>query len=649
MAVWSERDPIFGKPFIDVDEWRDAPVRHRYLHGGFAESGTRFSMYLPEAGYQGRLIQHLSGGAAGSEKMCVGSGYIATVFATGAFLVESNQGWIGDGSPADPEFTRLPDDLTILGYRANVQVARYAAKVAKRMLGSAPRYRYLFGTSGGGNRTVNTLEYAAGAYHGGVAFGIVDEFQGRHAWSVWAEAEVVLRDIVDDLVDAADAGRGDPFEAVRTDEQRRALASLYRAGFPRGDEIMLSTLVGLGRSWMSLQADPGYIKDFWSNPLYAGPSLARAGRRIDVDAVVAETVSVAQLRQLKLGRRWLENPLLGPPQPGQVAALRLKSGSPLDHLRDCLVKVNSGPRLGIEGYVVEVIGDLLLLQPPYHAAGVIAPDDKVVISNAVVLAWHHYHRHATDPSHPPMGEDAIDGRPIWHQRPEPGRRPLFGLPYQGAFGGKMIMLQHLKDHLAWPQFADAYAHLLDRVSGPQGRKNFRLWWIDDAEHGPAAPESTRLINFNGVFGQSMLDLIAWVEEGTEPSPTTAYTTNAANWIVQAPSATARRGIQPVVAIAGSDSPLAAAVGRPLTLRGSVEVPPGAGRVVEVKWDFDGSGQWPVRHAVRSARNPLAVETTHTFPKRGTFFVTLKATSLRAGSRSDLHGIEALARARVVVS
>src|SRR5258706_15611180 len=28
-------DPQFTKPFIDVDEWRDGPVHHRYVHGGF--------------------------------------------------------------------------------------------------------------------------------------------------------------------------------------------------------------------------------------------------------------------------------------------------------------------------------------------------------------------------------------------------------------------------------------------------------------------------------------------------------------------------------------------------------------------------------------------------------------------------------------
>ena len=53
-------DPLFTQPAIDVDEWRDKPVRHRYIHGGFKGTDTLFSMYLPPKElYQGRFFQHL--------------------------------------------------------------------------------------------------------------------------------------------------------------------------------------------------------------------------------------------------------------------------------------------------------------------------------------------------------------------------------------------------------------------------------------------------------------------------------------------------------------------------------------------------------------------------------------------------------------
>src|SRR5262249_8085777 len=54
-------DADFREPFVDVDEWRDAPVRHRYVHGAFAGTETRFSIYLPPADqYDGRFFQHIT-------------------------------------------------------------------------------------------------------------------------------------------------------------------------------------------------------------------------------------------------------------------------------------------------------------------------------------------------------------------------------------------------------------------------------------------------------------------------------------------------------------------------------------------------------------------------------------------------------------
>ena len=40
-------DPLYDKPYVDIDEWRDEPVRHRYVHGGFQGTDLRFSIYFP--------------------------------------------------------------------------------------------------------------------------------------------------------------------------------------------------------------------------------------------------------------------------------------------------------------------------------------------------------------------------------------------------------------------------------------------------------------------------------------------------------------------------------------------------------------------------------------------------------------------------
>src|SRR3546814_6473440 len=39
-------DSYFGRPFIDADEMRDDPLPHRYIHGGFENTDTRFAIYF---------------------------------------------------------------------------------------------------------------------------------------------------------------------------------------------------------------------------------------------------------------------------------------------------------------------------------------------------------------------------------------------------------------------------------------------------------------------------------------------------------------------------------------------------------------------------------------------------------------------------
>jgi hypothetical protein len=55
-------DAYFGKPYIDVDEERATPAPHRYLHGGFEGTDTRFSVYLPPAAVYRRRMMQIFGG-----------------------------------------------------------------------------------------------------------------------------------------------------------------------------------------------------------------------------------------------------------------------------------------------------------------------------------------------------------------------------------------------------------------------------------------------------------------------------------------------------------------------------------------------------------------------------------------------------------
>jgi hypothetical protein len=56
-------DSFFEEPYVDVDAWCEGPRIHRYVHGGFKNTDTRFSFYFsPKRGYNGRFIHMFQGG-----------------------------------------------------------------------------------------------------------------------------------------------------------------------------------------------------------------------------------------------------------------------------------------------------------------------------------------------------------------------------------------------------------------------------------------------------------------------------------------------------------------------------------------------------------------------------------------------------------
>src|SRR5881227_370208 len=101
LVTEGSRDAAFDAPYIDVDEWRDDPSRHRYVHGGFEGTDTRFSFYFPPTEvYESRFIQPLEGGMGGYEGRFGGPlhgiyGGLEWAVRLGAYVVDSNQGHVG--------------------------------------------------------------------------------------------------------------------------------------------------------------------------------------------------------------------------------------------------------------------------------------------------------------------------------------------------------------------------------------------------------------------------------------------------------------------------------------------------------------------------------------------------------------------------
>ena len=122
-ASFSTHDSLFSQPFVDIDEWREDPILHRYVHGGFEGTQTRFSFYFPpEDQYQGRFFQYitpfpdnenLSQGVSGEDDR------IGFSIESGAYFVETNGGGAIDF--ADP----MAGDASIGAFRANAACAEF--------------------------------------------------------------------------------------------------------------------------------------------------------------------------------------------------------------------------------------------------------------------------------------------------------------------------------------------------------------------------------------------------------------------------------------------------------------------------------------------------------------------------------------------
>ena len=150
-AIAVPADPLFTQPYVDIDEWRDAPMRHRYVHGGFKGTDTRFSFYFPpKPQYQGRFFQHFTP-APDNENLAqrVAPGEqnkIGLAITSGAYFVETN----GGGAAVAGFGSKEP---TLGAYRANA-----AAGAARREPHRVPRDHR--GNAGAG-RTAAVLTLAA--------------------------------------------------------------------------------------------------------------------------------------------------------------------------------------------------------------------------------------------------------------------------------------------------------------------------------------------------------------------------------------------------------------------------------------------------------------------------------------------------------
>jgi hypothetical protein len=664
-------DPMFAQPYVDIDEWRDEPVRHRYVHGGFKGTDARFSFYFPpKEHYHGRFFQHVTPVPI-SESLAQHSdgvnNQIGFSIASGGYCVETNEG--GTAATATPS-SRV--DPTISGYRVNAAAAQYSRVLAARMYGPRRPYGYVYGGSGGSFKTIAGFENTTGVWDGAVPYVIGSPVAIPNLATALTYALRVLKDKLPSIADAVEAGGSGDMYAGLSDEQRAALLEVTRMGFPPRTWFAYKELgPGAFGQLMAgvLRADPTYVDDFWTLSGYLGShppeSLLRA--RIQQKTTVVGAIMPAEAEKLGLP------PLIpaGQPRGGVDNAWRTLQDQanaqtpvgfrlanvPGGNLEGVSLIFKTGAAAGQVLQLRGAAGDVVLLANPQRLPD-ITPGEAVELDNSAYLALQTYHRHQV-PSPDFTVWDQFrgpDGKPLCPQRPRL-LGPLFafngaGALQTGKFSGKMIVVESLMDEASYPWQGDWYRTKVKEALGARLDGNFRLWFTDRAMHTDVNETAypTQIVSYVGVLQQALRDLAAWVEKGVPPPASTSY--QMVDGQVEVPGTAAdRKGIQPVVTVtANGAARIDVAVDRPVEFSAVIEVPPNTGKVVAAQWDFEGAGDFPVAAQIKSPAPRVTVKAVHSFSKPGTYFPTLRVASERDGDTNTPYArVLNLARMRVVVA
>lgn len=647
-------DPRFNRPYVDIEEMRDTPVPHRYVHGGFTGTDARFSFYFPPADqYKGRFF-HNTHQLLTSEDSA-DDATVGFALASGGYYVQTNLG--GNERSQTPEQALSMDIVPAIGgYRVNAAAAKYSREKAKEIYGEGRIYGYLYGGSGGAYQTICSSEHSKGIWDGYLPFVMATPNAIPSNFTVRIHALRVLkqRNKFADVLDAIDpGGSGNPYAGLN-EEEAGALREATRLGFPPRGWWNYATLNGgplmLVAGYVPL-LDPSYQDDFWSLPGYLGhddPTGSVAAARIQ-DKPGARTVSAV-----------VPLPATGAISTSLVS-ITLDSVPAGDIIgADLIIELGAGQTQ--QGSIYTVMGKTLVISGLKDAAAV-HPGVSAHIDNSAFLALQTYHRHQV-PTPDLYGWNSLrgsDGEPLYPQRDvlvgPIGAFKGAGCITDGHFNGQMIVVQNLMDIDAFPWQADWYRTKVMQALGADYESRYRLYFTDHAQHTSpgsslgapaltAAAPFARTIVYTGLLQHVLRDLSEWVEDGKPAPSSTRYEVDDDNQVVV--PLEGRRGVQSVVTLTVNGGARAQiAVGQSVDFDARVSVPDGGGQVVQVEWDFEGLGDFPVRQEI--TRGTDSAQISHAFTQPGTYFPVVRVTTQREGDADSPYArVPNLGRVRVVV-
>lgn len=631
-------DPIFNKPFIEVDEWRDAPMRHRYVRGGFAGTDAHFSIYFPPAEqYGGRFFHNTYPLITNSDigpfpiQFDVAVGDLGFTLDSGAYYLQTNLGGADRAPPADP---------AIAAYRVNAEAAKFSRRLAREMYGEHRTYGYLFGGSGGSYQVMGSAEKTQNVWDGFLPFVLGSPHAIPNMFTIRLHALRVLRKRgkFPAIVDALEpGGSADPYAGLDAEEVA-ALREATLMGFPiRGwwDHEAMTSGYYANVAPITPMLDPTYVEDFWSKPGYLGadPQSSVGAERFTFDTRVAATIEgfPREIVLAKVPERDFANAHLVVME-GEMAG------------RSVPIATIAGARIGFA------------MAANHALIGSLKQGDKVRIDNRWALAMQTYHRHQV-----PSPEFYA-----WNQYRDAGGEPIFpqrdvaiglvgagntaGCIPQGAVTGKVLAIECLLDIDALPWQADWYRGLIKAALGPKLDDTFALWYIDNANHeNPLTTQANaHIVSYSGALQQGLRDLASWVETGRHPGNTTYEIVDSQVRVPQ--RAHERGGIQPTIELRANDGMHAVVkVGETVSFTAMIEVPASAGKVISAEWDFAGKGEFPGRAHIGAPDSRATVTATHAYTSPGTYFAVIRVASQRNGDQDTPYArVQNLARVRVVV-
>jgi hypothetical protein len=631
-------DPIFNKPFIEVDEWRDAPVRHRYVRGGFEGTDARFSIYLPPAEqYGGRFFHNTYPLITNSDigpfpiQFDVAVGDLGFTLDSGAYYLQTNLGGADRAPPADP---------AIAAYRVNAEAAKFSRRLASAMYGEHRAFGYLFGGSGGSYQVMGSAEKTQNVWDGFLPFVLGSPHAIPSMFTIRQHAMRVLRKRgkFTGIVDALEpGGSGDPYAGL-DEEEAAALREATLMGFPIRawwDHEAMTSGYYANVAPITPMLDPTYVEDFWSKPGYLGtdPKSSIANERFALDTEVAQVIE-GFAKELVLTKV--------PEQDFANAHLLVMDGEMAG--RSVPIASICGQRIGFA------------MAANHALIGSLKQGDRLRVDNSWALAMQTYHRHQVPaPEFYAWNQyRGSSGGPIYPQREVTiglvGAANTAGCIPQGKVTGKVLVIECLLDIDALPWQADWYRGQVKSALGPTFDESFALWYIDNANHeNPLTRRANaHIVSYSGALQQGLRDLAMWVETGRHPG-NTAYEVFDSQVSVP-PRALDRGGIQPTIDLRANGGARAVVkVGEGVSFTAAIEVPPAAGKIVSAEWDFAGAGIYSEKAHIGAPQERVSVSATHAFARPGTYFALIRVASHRkADQDTKFARVQNLARVRVVV-